>query len=185
MGSVSDLRKGLIIRYDGFLYEIIDFLHVNPGKGQAFVRTTLKNLETGATLKQAFKKGDNFEIARLEEKDAQFLYKENGNYYFMDLETYEQYIIDKEKISNCGLLLKEGMECKVKIAEDRAIGIVLPNFVTLKVGSTEPGIKGNTAQGGSKPAELETGAIVKVPLFVQEGDEIVIDTRTEEYIERK
>ncbi|MCK4226494.1 elongation factor P [candidate division WOR-3 bacterium] len=185
MGSVSDLRKGLIIRFEGSIYEVLDFLHVNPGKGQAFVRTTLKNLESGATVKQTFKKGDNFEVLRLEEKDAQYLYKDDGKYYFMDMESYEQYIIDEAKIGGRKAYLKEGMEYKLKMTEGRALGLTLPNFIALKITSTEPGLRGNTAQGGSKRAVLETGAVVKVPLFIEEGNEVVIDTRTGEYSERK
>ncbi len=185
MGSVSDLRKGLIIGYENSIYEVMDFLHVNPGKGQAFVRTSLKNLETGTTIKQTFKKGDNFDIFKLEERDAQYLYKDERNYYFMDMENFEQYAIDESKIDLIKSYLREGIEYKVRMTEGRMIGVILPNFVTLIVESTEPGVKGNTAQGGTKPAKLETGATVKVPLFIEEGDEIIIDTRTGEYSERK
>lgn len=185
MGSVSNLRKGLIIGFEGSIYEVIDFLHVNPGKGQAFVRTTVKNLETGSTIKQTFKKGDNFDIIKHEERDAQYLYRDDRNYFFMDMENYEQYVIDESKICSCKDYLREGMEYKVRIAEEEPIGITLPNFVSLIVTSTKPGVKGNTAKGGTKPAVLETGAGVKVPLFIEEGDEVIIDTRTGEYSERK
>lgn len=185
MGSVSDLRKGLIIGFDKSIYEVVDFLHVNPGKGQAFVRTTLKNLETGSTIKQTFKKGDNFDLLKLEERETQYLYKDDINYFFMDLENFEQYAIEESKIDSTKAYLREGMEYKVRITEGRVIGISLPNFVTLTVTSTEPGVKGNTAQGGTKPAVLETGTTVKVPLFIDEGDEVVIDTRTGDYSERK
>jgi elongation factor P len=185
MGSVSDLRKGLIIGYENSIYEVMDFLHVNPGKGQAFVRTTLKNLETGTTIKQTFKKGDDFDIFKLEERDAQYLYKDDRNYYFMDMENFEQYAVDEDKIGLSKSYLREGIEYKVRMTEGRMIGVTLPNFVTLIVESTEPGVKGNTVQGGTKPAILETGTTVKVPLFIEEGDEIVIDTRTGEYSERK
>jgi len=185
MGSVSDLRKGLIIGFDKSIYEVVDFLHVNPGKGQAFVRTTLKNLETGSTIKQTFKKGDDFDLLKLEERETQYLYKDDINYFFMDLENFEQYAIEESKIDSTKAYLREGMEYKVRITEGRVIGISLPNFVTLTVTSTEPGVKGNTAQGGTKPAVLETGTTVKVPLFIEEGDEVVIDTRTGDYSERK
>lgn len=185
MGSVSDLRKGLIIGFDNSIYEVVDFLHVNPGKGQAFVRTTLKNLETGATIKQTFKKGDNFNLLKLEERETQYLYKDDINYIFMDMENFEQYAIEESKIGSTKAYLREGMEYKVRITEGRVFGILLPNFVTLTVTSTEPGVKGNTAQGGTKPAVLETGTTVKVPLFIEEGDEVVIDTRTGDYSERK
>lgn len=185
MASVSDINKGSIIKFEGSLYEITEFLHVNPGKGQAFVRTKLKDLENGTTIKQTFKKGDNFEIVFLEEKEVQFLYKDKNKFYFMDLETYEQYPIEEEIISDSKYYLKENMKCNLKIAEGKVIGIILPNFVALKISSTEPGVRGNTAQGGSKPALLETGIKVKVPLFIKEEEEVVIDTRTGEYIERK
>lgn len=185
MGSVSDLRKGLIIGFDKSIYEVVDFLHVNPGKGQAFVRTTLKNLETGSTIKQTFKKGDNFKLLKLEERETQYLYKDDINYIFMDMENFEQYAIEESKIGSTKAYLREGMEYKVRITEGRVIGISLPNFVTLTVTSTEPGVKGNTAQGGTKPAVLETGTTVKVPLFIEEGEEVVIDTRTGDYSERK
>lgn len=185
MGSVSDLRKGLIIGFDKSIYEVVDFLHVNPGKGQAFVRTTLKNLETGSTIKQTFKKGDNFELLKLEERETQYLYKDDINYIFMDMENFEQYAIEESKIGSTKTYLREGVEYKVRITEGRVFGISLPNFVTLTVTSTEPGVKGNTAQGGTKPAVLETGTTVKVPLFIDEGDEVVIDTRTGDYSERK
>lgn len=185
MGSVSDLRKGLIIGFDKSIYEVVDFLHVNPGKGQAFVRTTLKNLETGSTIKQTFKKGDNFELLKLEERETQYLYKDDINYIFMDMENFDQYAIEESKIGSTKAYLREGMEYKVRITEGRVIGISLPNFVALTVTSTEPGVKGNTAQGGTKPAVLETGTTVKVPLFIEEGEEVVIDTRTGDYSERK
>ncbi|MCK4422279.1 elongation factor P [candidate division WOR-3 bacterium] len=185
MSSVSDLRKGLIIKIESSIYEVTDYLHVNPGKGQVFVRTSLKDLETGATIKKNFKKGDNFEMLRLDEKRVQFLYKDGNNYYFMDLDNYQQYIIDKSRIEDALTFLKESMEVEFRIAEGRPLGLTLPNFVTLKVISTEPGIKGNTAQGGTKPATLETGTTIKVPLFIEEGDEVVIDTRTGKYSERK
>jgi elongation factor P len=183
MATISDITKGLIIKFEESLYEIIEFLHVKPGKGQAFVRTKMKDLENGATITKSFKKGDTFDIVSLEEKEAQFLYKNKNEFYFMDLETYEQLTIDENLISEARDYLKENMQCKIRIAENKVIGVVLPNFVTLKITSTEPGVRGNTVQGGGKPAILETGARVKVPLFLKEGEEIVIDTRTGEYIE--
>lgn len=185
MGSVSDIRNGLIIKFEGDIYEVQDFLHVNPGKGQAFVRTTLKHLETGNTRKQTFKKGDNFETIRLAERKAQYLYSEHNKLYFMDLENYEQYILDESTMDNALNYLKENMEVTIKISENNPIDIELPNFVSLEVKKTEPGVRGNTSQGGTKPATLETGLKVKVPLFIEEGDEIVVDTRTGEYSERK
>jgi elongation factor P len=185
MGTLSDIANGVIINLDGSIYQIVEFLHVKPGKGHAFVRTKMKDLRTGATISKNFKNGDNFDIVSLEEKEAQFLYKDKNQFYFMDLGTYEQHPIDEKLISESIFYLKENMKCKLKIAEKEILGISLPNSVTLKITSTDPGLRGNTAQGGSKPAVLETGLKVKVPLFLKEGEEIVIDTRTGEYIERK
>jgi elongation factor P len=185
MATITDINKGKILKYDNSIYEVMEFLHVKPGKGQAFVRTRMKDLESGATISKNFKKGDTFEVVSLEEKNVQFLYKDKGKFYFMDLETYEQYPIGEEILGDTKFYLKENMECSVKISEGKMLGISIPNFVTLKVASTDPGVRGNTAQGGSKPAVLETGLKVKVPLFLKEGEEIVIDTRTGEYIERK
>jgi len=185
MATITDINKGKILKYDDSIYEVIEFLHVKPGKGQVFVRTKIKDLESGATISKNFKKGDTFEVVSLEEKDVQFLYKDKGKFYFMDLETYEQYPIGEELLGDTKFYLKENMKCGVKISEGKMLGINIPNFVTLKITSTDPGVRGNTAQGGSKPAVLETGLKVKVPLFLKEGEEIVIDTRTGEYIERK
>jgi elongation factor P len=185
MASIADINKDKILKYDNSIYEVIEFLHVKPGKGQAFVRTKMKDLESGATINKNFKKGDTFEIVPLEEKKVQFLYKDKGKFYFMDLDTYEQYPIREEILGEAKFYLKENMKCGVKISEGKMLGVTIPNFVTLKVTSTVPGVKGNTAQGGSKPAVLETGLKVKVPLFLKEGEEIVVDTRTGEYIERK
>jgi elongation factor P len=185
MATITDINKGTILKYEGSIYEIIEFLHVKPGKGQAFVRTKMRDLESGAMISKNFKKGDNFDIVSLDEKEVQFLYKDKGEFHFMDLETYEQYPIGENILGESRLYLKENMRCAVKISDGKILGITIPNFVNLKITSTEPGVKGNTAQGGSKPAVLETGLTVKVPLFLKEGEEIVIDTRTGEYIERK
>jgi len=185
MATISDINKGAILKYEDSIYEIIEFLHVKPGKGQVFVRTKMRDMGSGTMISKNFKKGDNFDVISLEEKEVQFLYKDKGEFHFMDLETYEQYPIEEEVLGDSRFYLKENMKCKVKISEKKILGITIPNFVTLKVTSTEPGVRGNTAQGGSKPAILETGLTVKVPLFLKEGEEIVIDTRTGEYIERK
>jgi len=185
MPTISDINKGTILKYGNSIYEVLDFLHVKPGKGQAFVRTKMKDMESGATINKNFKKGDNFDIIPLEEKEVQFLYKDKGEFYFMDLGTYEQYPIGEEALGDSRFYLKENMKCGLKVSEGKVLGITIPNFVTLKITSTEPGVRGNTAQGGSKPAVLETGFTVKVPLFLKEGEEIIVDTRTGEYIERK
>jgi len=185
MAAISDISRGTILKYGDSIYEITEFLHVKPGKGQAFVRTKMKDLENGTTISKNFKKGDNFDVISLEEREVQFLYKGNDKFHFMDLETYEQYPIEEKILGEARLYLKENMKCGVKISEGKILGITIPNFVDLKIASTEPGVRGNTAQGGTKPAVLETGLKVKVPLFLKEGEEIVIDTRTGEYIERK
>ncbi len=185
MPTISDINKGAILKFEDSILEVIEFQHVKPGKGQVFVRTKMKDLETGATISKNFKKGDSFDIVSLQEKEVQFLYEDKGEYHFMDLDTYEQYPIRENILSENKYYLKENMKCRVRVSDGKILGITIPNFVTLKVASTEPGVRGNTAQGGSKPAVLETGLTVKVPLFLKEGEEIVIDTRTGEYIERK
>ncbi len=185
MATISDISKGTILKYADSIYEITEFLHVKPGKGQAFVRTKMKDLGTGATISKNFKKGDSFDIVSLEEKEVQFLYQDKEEFHFMDLESYEQYPIRENVLGDNKYYLKENMKCRVRVSDGKILGVTIPNFVNLKVTSTEPGVRGNTAQGGSKPAVLETGLTVKVPLFLKEGEEIVIDTRTGEYIERK
>ncbi len=184
MGTTSDLRKGLTIEVDGNIYRVVDFLHVKPGKGQAFVRTKLKNVETGAVIEKTFKIGVEINIVSVEEKEAQYLYNDGANYYFMDLETYEQYSLPKEKLEEELLYLKEGINVNILLSEKGPIGIELPNFVELEVVETDPGVRGDTASGGSKPAKLETGLVIQVPLFINEGDKVKVDTRTGKYIER-
>ena len=184
MADTSDIRKGLTIEIDGEVYKVVEFLHVKPGKGQAFVRTKLKNVETGAVIEKTFKTGTTIYPVRLEEKPAQYIYKEGDNYVFMDLETYENYHIPQTRIEEESKYMKEGLEVTLLFARDKIVGVKLPNFVVLEIVETDPGIRGDTAQGGSKPAKLETGAVVTVPLFVETGEKIRIDTRTGEYIER-
>ncbi|MCD6277237.1 elongation factor P [candidate division WOR-3 bacterium] len=184
MADTSDIRKGLTIELDGQIFKVVEFLHVKPGKGQAFVRTKLKNVETGAVIEKTFKTGTTIYPVRLEERPAQFIYKEGDNYVFMDMETYENYPIPCEEIQEETKYLKEGLEVSLLFAKDRIVGVKLPNFVVLEIVETDPGIRGDTAQGGSKPARLETGAVVTVPLFVETGEKIKIDTRTGDYIER-
>jgi elongation factor P len=185
MATISDISKGAILKYEDSIFEVTEFLHVKPGKGQAFVRTKMKDLESGSTISKNFKKGDSFDIISIEEKEVQFLYQDKGEFHFMDLESYDQYPIRGNVLGDNKYYLKENMKCRVRVSDGKILGITIPNFVDLKITSTEPGVRGNTAQGGSKPAVLETGLTVKVPLFLKEGEEIVIDTRTGEYIERK
>ena len=169
---------------DGDIFSIAEFQHVKPGKGGAFVRTKLKNMHTGAVLDRTFRSGDKVEEVRLEKREMQYLYSEADLYYFMDLDTYEQMGIASGVVGQAANLLKESENAYVLIAREAAIGVDLPNFVLLEVTHTEPGLKGDTATGASKPATLETGYQVQVPLFVNQGDKLKIDTRTGEYVER-
>ena len=183
MYTTSDIRRGLKIEFKGEPYEVIEFLHVKPGKGQAFVRTKLKNLITGAVLEHNFRTSDRIPRPSLEEREMQFLYKEDAHYCFMDLETYDQIFLDAEQIEKRNFL-KENTIVKMLFFNEKPVGVELPNTVDLEVVKTEPGVRGDTATGGSKPATLETGAVIQVPLFINEGDIVRVDTRTSEYVER-
>ncbi|MGI6620062.1 MAG: elongation factor P [Bacillota bacterium] len=184
MISTNDFRTGVTIEVDGQPWIVIDFQHVKPGKGSAFVRTKLKNVITGAVLEKTFSAGERVPRARIERREAQYLYSVGDDYTFMDVNTYDQTTISKETLGEGILYLKENMNVHIMTYEGRVIGVELPTFVELEVVQTDPGFKGDTATGGSKPATLETGAVVKVPLFVNVGDVLKIDTRTGEYIER-
>ena len=184
MADTTAFRNGYTIRMEGAIYEIVDFQHVKPGKGVAFVRTRLKNVETGAVLDRTFRSGDKVDEVRIEKREMQFLYSEGDTYHFMDLETYDQTAIPKAAMGASANLLLENGSAYVLVAEGRTIGVELPNFVELKVTFTEPGVKGDTASGATKPATLETGATVSVPLFVNQGEVLKIDTRTGDYVER-
>ena len=169
---------------DGVIFSIVEFQHVKPGKGGAFVRTKLKNVETGAVLDRTFRSGDKVDQIRLEKREVQFLYSEGDTYHFMDMQTYDQTAVEVDVVGDGSKLLKENEMVSLLVARERTIGVELPNFVELKVARTEPGVKGNTATGAVKPATLETGAVVQVPLFVNESDTLKVDTRTGEYVER-
>jgi len=184
LGTTSDIRKGLNIKWGGKFYQVVDFQHIKPGKGQAFVKTRLKNLETQQVIETNFKIGTTIDIIKLESKKCQYLYNDGEVYYFMDLGNYDQYNISKGVIGDNIRYLKENMEVDADFIEGKVIGITIPIFVELKVIEAEPGIKGDTAQGGSKPAKLETGTVINVPLFVDKGDIVKVDTRTGEYLER-
>ena len=184
MISVNDLRPGLTLEIDGTLYTVIEFLHVKPGKGAAFVRTKLKNLETGAVLERNFRAGERVQRAHIETKEMQYLYSSGDEYFFMDQETYEQVSLTKDLLDDAVYFLKDNMTVYVQFYQGRAIGVELPTFVELQVVETDPGVRGDTATGGSKPAKLETGLVVQVPLFVDQGDVIRVDTRTKEYLSR-
>jgi len=183
--STSDFKRGLTIELNGEIYSIVDFQHVKPGKGGAFVRTKLKNVKTGLVVDKTFRAGEKMEQAIIDRKTMQYLYNDGNNYCFMNKENYEQISISKEQISELVELLKEGNDVEVVFCEGNIIGAELPNFMSLKVIKTMPGVKGNTVSGALKPATLETGAIIQVPLFIKEGDIIKIDTREKKYIGRE
>ena len=183
MVSTSDFRNGMVLRIEGQLYWMSEFEHFKPGKGASVVRTKLKNVKTGAVTDKTYRSGDKVEDIRLERREMQFLYK--GDFFtFMDNETYEQFELTEDTVGNAVKYLKENETCDVLVAEGIAIGVELPIFVELLVTDTDPGVRGDTASGGSKPAKLETGASVQVPLFVEKGVTLKIDTRTDSYVER-
>ena len=184
MISTSDFRKGAKIEYKGAPHEIVDFQHHKMGRGGAIVRTKLKNLKTGSIFDDSFKGGEKFETPKLEEKSMQYLYKEDNLYYFMDNETYEQIPLTSDQLGDAMKFLIENMEAKMLFYNGEPLTVEVPMFVELKITKTDPGFKGDTASGGSKPAVLESGVTVKVPFHLNEGDIIKIDTRTSEYIER-
>jgi elongation factor P len=182
--STSDFRKGLKIEYKGEPCEIVDFQHVKMGRGGAIVRTKLRNISTGAVLEDAFRSGEKFETPQLEEKQMQYLYEQDGLFYFMDTDSYEQTPLTEEQLKDTRKFLKDNTVVTMLYYRDTPITVELPTFVELMVQETDPGFKGDTASGGSKPATLETGAVVKVPFHINKGDIIKVDTRTSEYIER-
>ena len=184
MISSNDFRNGVTIIIEGQLWTVIDFLHVKPGKGSAFVRTTLKNLKTGRTLEKTFRAGEKLERATVDNREMQMLYNDADGYHFMDNESFENFTLQREIIGDPADFLKDGMKIDVQMHDGVAIGVNLPAHVELRVEETDPGFKGDTAQGTSKPAKLETGATVNVPLFVNPGDLIRIDTRDRRYIGR-
>ena len=184
MVTAGDFRNGVTFDMDGAVMQIIEFQHVKPGKGAAFVRTKLRNVVTGAVIEKTFNPTDKYPTAIVEKKDMQYLYSDGELYYFMDMESYEQTPIDGNKLGDNFKFVKEEMMCKVVSYKGTVISVEPPMFVELEVTETEPGFKGDTAQGATKPATLETGAQIKVPLFINIGDVLKIDTRTGEYLER-
>ncbi len=184
MISANDLRKGLTFVYDNEVFQVIDFQHVKPGKGAAFVRTKLRSVMHGTTRDITFNPNEKFEEARIETKELQYLYNDGQLYYFMDPETYEQMPMEEDIVSDAMQYLRESDMATVRLYQGNAFDVQAPNFVELAVTETEPGVKGDTATGATKPATVETGATVTVPLFVNIGDIIRIDTRTNEYLSR-
>lgn len=184
MIDTSDFKNGVSIILDNDIYQIVEFQHVKPGKGGAFVRTRLKNLRTSSTLEKTFRAGEKMEQAILERKKMNFLYNQEDEYVFMDMDTFDQITIPTPVIGSGVKYLKDNTEVEVCSHNDKVIGVELPNSMEFEVTETDPGLRGDTASGGSKPATVETGAVVNVPLFVNIGDKIRVDTRTDSYIER-
>lgn len=185
MLSTTDFRRGLKIEMDGVPYEIVDFLHVKPGKGGAFIRTKLKNMINGRVVENTFRSGEKMVKPDLESKDMQYLYREAEDFVFMDMESYEQMHAGAAQLGEKGGYLKDGMELKMLLYKGQPLDIDLPASVVLEVSETEPGVKGDTVSGATKPAQLETGITVNVPLFVNIGDKIKVDTRSGDYIGRE
>ena len=184
MITAGDFRNGVTFEMDGQVVSIIEFQHVKPGKGAAFVRTKIRNVITGSVVEKTFNPTEKFPTAFIERRDMEYLYEDGELYYFMDNETYEQMPIGKEVLGDNFKFVKENMVCKVLSYKGNVFGVEPPTFVTLQVTQTEPGVKGDTATNVTKPAVMETGAEIKVPIFINEGDVIQIDTRTGEYMSR-
>ena len=184
MISAGDFRNGLCFEMDGQVYQVVEFQHVKPGKGAAFVRTKYKNVKTGSVVERSFNPNEKFEQAQLERRDMQFIYTDGDLYYFMDTDTYEQTPIHSDKIGDGTKFLKEEMICKVVSYKGDIFQVELPITVELEITECEPGVRGDTTNNANKYATLETGAVVKVPLFVNQGEKIRVDTRTGEYLER-
>lgn len=184
MIPVTALRRGVVINLDGEIYRVLEYQHHKPGRGNAFIRTKLRNLRTGAIIDRTFLSGDEVQEVKLENRTVQYLYKDGDFYYFMDLETYEQPAVKAEALGDAVKYLVEGMTLELSFYENEPIEIELPVTVDLKVVETEPGVRGDTAQGATKPAKLETGLVIQVPLFINVGDVVRVDTRTGEYVTR-
>ena len=184
MISAGDFRNGITIELDNNVYQIIEFQHVKPGKGAAFVRTKLKNIKNGGVVEKTFRPTEKCPQARIDRKDMQYLYEDGDLYYFMDTETYDQIALDNATVGDALKFVKENEMCKVCSHNGSVVSVEPPLFVELEITETVPGFRGDTATGASKPATVETGAVVSVPLFVDQGDKIKIDTRTGEYLSR-
>jgi elongation factor P len=184
MYETSDIRKGLKIELEGEVYTVVEFLHVKPGKGGAFIRTKLKSLAKGSVVEKTFRSGEKLGRPDLEEKKMQFLYSSDDQYCFMDAETYEQTFLTEEQLGSSRDYLKENTTIAILMHNNKPIAVELPTFVELAINKTEPGEKGDTVSGGTKVATLETGAVIQVPLFLNEGDVVKVDTRTGAYVER-
>lgn len=184
MVSTADFRNGLILVLDSDLWQIVEFQHVKPGKGGAFVRTRLKNVLTGRVLEKTWRSGEKFEEAVVEQRVWQYLYNDGGLYHFMHNDTYEQLAVGSDIVGDDEKWLKENTDATLSFYKGKAIALQVPIFLDLKIVQCDPGVQGDRATGGTKPATLETGAVVQVPLFIQEGEIIRVDTRTGEYLQR-
>lgn len=180
--SSNDFKNGMTIEFDGAPYKVVEFLHVKPGKGAAFVRSKLKNFLTNNTVEKTWRAGETVDVANIEKKEGQYTYNEGDDYVFMDMATYEEVRVRKDDA--WAKYLKQGMDVSILAWNDKVISVDLPKSVELEIVETDPGVKGNTASGGSKPATLETGAVVQVPLFIQQGERIKVDTQTNSYLSR-
>ncbi len=181
--STAEFKKGLKIQFDGEPYSIVDFQHVKPGKGGAFVRTKLKHMKQGRVIDNTFRAGEKVELVDFDEKRMQYLYRDD-RYHFMDLESYDQISLSPEEVGDARDFLKDNTEVEILFIDGSPVTVELPNFMELQIVKTDPGVRGDTASGGSKPATLESGAVVQVPLFLNEGDVIKVDTRSGEYLGR-
>ena len=184
MISTNEFKSGLTILMDGAIYAIAEFQHVKPGKGGAFVRTKLKRLRDGSVIERTFRVGEKFEEAYIEERTLQYQYRTGESFHFMDLTSYEEVALDAKQVGGSAGFLKENMECAGQFFQGQFMGLELPIFVELRIEQTEPGIRGDTSKAGTKPAKVETGATVQVPLFVDQGEMIRVDTRTGSYVSR-
>jgi len=180
----GDLRPGVKVELDGGLYVVVDYQWVKPGKGGAFMRTKLKNMKTGAIIERTFRTDEKLQRAEVEERKVQFLYRAEDAYHFMDTESFDQFTLGEKQLGEASGFLKEGLVLSILFHRGEPAGVVLPTFVELTVVETEPGVRGDTATGGSKPAKLETGAVIQVPLFINIGDLLRVDTRSGAYVER-
>lgn len=184
MISAGEFRKGVTFEYEGSIFNVVDFQHVKPGKGAAFVRTKIKNIITGQVLERTFNPTEKVEEARIERKEMQYLYNEGGIYYFMDMENFEQIPLNFEQVEEAMKFVMENMMVSIQFYKGKAFSVLPPMFVELLITHCEPGIQGDTSKSSGKPATLETGFTLQVPLFVNQGDKIRVDTRTGEYMER-
>lgn len=184
MATTADIRKGLTLQVEGQIFQVADFQHVKPGKGGAFVRISLRNIKTGRVIDRTLNSGATIDIVRVDTRDMQFLYQEGEMFHFMDQESYEQVTLEKGMIGDSSKWMKEGIVCRVSFLDEQPLSMEVPNFLELEITETAPGVKGDTVSGSGKPATLETGAVVQVPFFIDQGDVIRVDTRTSEYLDR-